>query len=224
MPREITKTVYTYDELIALHKDGKVTDKALERAKTWLGEGNTDHDWWDATLDGWVQALDKIGFIDADISFRGFWSQGDGASFKSGIDLEKLADFFSTEVSPDDEALGWIIREYHQPTNPAYKRLRTLGYYCYPCKVARTSSQYSHERTCRVELEFNSAGDYDRASRVAKLLKALAEDAEAYRLILCRAIYDALEKEYEYLHGEEAIAETAEANGYTFLITGEREG
>jgi len=82
MPKTITKevTLYTFKELVDLEKVGTLK-RACERARAWLQEGQTDHDWWDHTYDTWKSALAQIGFDNADISFSGFWSQGDGASF-----------------------------------------------------------------------------------------------------------------------------------------------
>lgn len=66
---------YTYDQLEA---------SAKERAKQWWAEGSGDDNWWyETTLDEAKEGLSKIGFSDPDISFSGFGSQGDGASFTS---------------------------------------------------------------------------------------------------------------------------------------------
>ena len=47
MPRTITKTVYTFRELLVLRREGKVAQKTLQRVRSWLTEGQTMYDWWE---------------------------------------------------------------------------------------------------------------------------------------------------------------------------------
>ena len=61
MPRSITKTIYTFRELLVLRKEGKTTKKAVHKAKNWLIEGQTDHDWWRYFHESWKKALNQIG-------------------------------------------------------------------------------------------------------------------------------------------------------------------
>lgn len=94
MAKQITKTLYTYRELKGLHDRKKISAQAFERATDWLREGQTDHDWWDSVYEIWQSALAQLGFEDAKISFSGFWSQGDGASFTcASVDVRKLITF-----------------------------------------------------------------------------------------------------------------------------------
>ena len=98
MPRTITTTVYTYQELLDL---GKMP--AIQKARDWLREAITSTDWWEYTLDTWRAALNQIGFNrDPNIDFSGFWSQGDGASFTFNIELALLARFLSTPIVPEN--------------------------------------------------------------------------------------------------------------------------
>jgi hypothetical protein len=230
MPREITKTIYTFQELLDLHKAGKATSKAIENAREWLRESATDHDWYEFTTDCWKEALAQIGFTDAKIAFSGFWSQGDGASFTANIDIEKLANFLATEITPSKTIAGtpedfrpWLADKAgnHKATNAKYRRLVTLGYFLYPSKVERTSHNYSHERTCRVNIEFNTVG---RADKVEALLNEFESDAETLRLALCRAIYKDLEEDYDSQTSDESLTEFADGNDYTFTLGGKREG
>jgi hypothetical protein len=229
MPREITKTVYTYQELLDLHKAGKATSKAIDRAKDWLRQGVSDYEWYDCLFDRWTEALAQIGFSDAKLQFRGFWSQGDGASFTADIELDKLADFLATDIAPSEKIEGdpedfrpWLVHMAGTVgTNPKYRRLATLRYYCNPCKVERTSSHYCHENTCKVSVYLDRARP---GSHIEKLLDEFEKDAEALRLALSKALYRDLETDYDYLTSDESLAENAESNGYTFTITGAREG
>jgi hypothetical protein len=230
MPREITKTIYTFRELLDLHKAGTATSKAIDKAREWLRQAATDGEWYEFTTDTWKEAMAQIGFTDAKIAFTGFWSQGDGASFTANIDVDKLADFLATKIEPSKTIAGepedfrpWLADKAgaHKATKAKYRRLKALGDLLYPSKVERTSHQYSHERTCRVTIEFNSTG---RADKVEKLLNEFEADAEALRLALCQALYNDLEEDYEGQTSDESLEEFAAGNDYTFTLAGTREG
>ena len=77
----------TYDQL---------ADLAQERARDWYRRAFEHDDMWhEHTLDEWKAELAEMGFVDADIAFSGFWSQGDGASFTCPrFDIFKYAEFF----------------------------------------------------------------------------------------------------------------------------------
>ncbi len=226
--KQITKTVYTYRELLDLNKAGNASSTAVEKAKAWLREGQTDGEWYEYVYDMWKQALAQIGFIDAKISFSGFWSQGDGASFTANIDLEKLVDFLVTEIAPKDCIEGepedfrpWIVHQCKgKLTDAKYRRLARIGEHLDESKVERTDNHYSHERTCRVSLTIYRR----RCPAVEKLLEEFAKDTEELRLDLSRAIYRCLNDEYDHLTSDETLLETADANDYTFTIGGTREG
>src|SRR3546814_15803078 len=88
MPTVIETTVFTFDEL---------TDAAKERAREWYRISNLDYEWWDCTYDDFSTICEILGVElkthpirlmgggtrqKPCIQFRGFWSQGDGASFE----------------------------------------------------------------------------------------------------------------------------------------------
>lgn len=238
MPRDITITVYTLAELKAAADDpaSPVTAKSVERAHEWLRQGLDLFQWWDHLIkdgDGlWVPALEQIGFGEPDISFRGFWNQGDGASFTcERIDVAKLAAFLADPPEPsesigydgkDEDFRAWIVRKCGGVrSNPKFRRLaRVAGHVSAEVRRGRNSGNYVHEYTC----EFVAEMPYRDAPRVDALLAEFADAAEQLRLDLSRAIYESLREEYEYLSGEEALADAAEANEYTFDADGRREG
>jgi hypothetical protein len=65
-------------------------DDAKKRARDWFREGSAQDDWYESTVDDWKQFLSDMGFDDPEVSFSGFGSQGDGASFISTFDLDKF--------------------------------------------------------------------------------------------------------------------------------------
>lgn len=149
VPRTITKIVYTFKELLDLSKEGKASQKAVERAKHWLQEAATDFDWYSCVLDFWEHALDQIGFENAEISFSGFWCQGDGASFTASVDLDKLVAFLADTVQAKDrievvegkeQFLPYIVNLIGgKPTNPKYRRLLLVRDYIGDVAVERNS-------------------------------------------------------------------------------------
>ena len=229
MPAVITKTVYTFAELIEARKAGKVNDRAVSQARQWLQEGATDHDWFDYTVGEWKKALEYIGFLNAEINFSGFWSQGDGASFTASVDLERLLRFMSNppggKQQLDTDKDGnyvwgpWLVwkAEGVRSNKKFSSVLLRVDDRCY-LKVIRNSHQYSHERTCGLEDECNVTSKMTKA-----LWKEFVESVEELRVDLCHAIYKDLEKEHEYLNSDEQLAESSDANDYTFDETGHRD-
>lgn len=244
MPKTITKTVYTFAELIEkFGENGKPTEKARE----WLQQGATDHNWWDGVYDNWTEALRSIGFDDVEISFSGFWSQGDGASFVSkSIDTAKLLRFLGTDFEPlrEDEHIDeenwprYIIREIKgkPATDRRFLKLIRLVDYLEP-ECTRGSHHYSHERTCRFRCGLRDHGDCNSAveigkpgcwvshtKRVRAAADAFEEAAEQLRLDICRAIYKDLEEEYEYRTADAQLIDDCDANDWTFDEDGRRDG
>ena len=165
MPRTITKTVYTFGELLSLHREGKVTQKTVQRTRTWLIEGQTMHDWWEYVFDLWKKALDQIGFENAKITFSGFWSQGDGASFTANVDVATLANFMATNHEATDSIAAsndpggenfrsWIVKQMGGLNSDRRYRKLALVADSIDARVNRISNRYSHENTCAFRADF----------------------------------------------------------------------
>lgn len=230
MAKQITKTVYTYAELLDMRKKDQVTQKAVDRARQWLTEVLSDDGWYESTIEDWKTALAQVGFTDADIAFSGFWSQGDGASFTAKLDIAKLVTFLSTPIKGepvilDGEPNGWLAYIVDKlgagkVTNDRYGYLTWIldnlsG------QVTRTDGRYSHENTCRAAVELD-----DRKSRpeIETLVNAFEKDVEALRYKLSKIIYRALEEDYNGRVSDESVNDFAHANDYTFEANGRREG
>lgn len=182
-----TKTeVYKFNEL-----PKEVQEKALENQR----DINTDYDWFDCTVDDSKQHLTEIGFNEPEIYFSGFWSQGDGASFKAQVDLKK-----------------WL------KVNKLANKYRALYFHAdeYSLNITK-SGNYEHEYTMSIDDGY--IGDYVseksklQYDEVADMILENARDE-------ARKIYKMLEKEYNYLSSDEAIKDTIEANDYDFTIDG----
>jgi hypothetical protein len=92
---------YDFDE--DGHRGGEFTidqldDRAKENARSWWREGAADYEWWDFIYEDWKEWLERAGFSGPDISFSGFSSQGDGASFTANsFDFNKFVEMLSSE-------------------------------------------------------------------------------------------------------------------------------
>lgn len=109
--------VYFFSEL-----DPKVQAKVLDKNR----DINVDHNWYEYIISEWNKKLESIGFINAEISFSGFYSQGDGCCFKSSLDLDHflINDFEPLKKEEIDIAyepyLGWT----------AYRQGKFVSYGC----------------------------------------------------------------------------------------------
>jgi hypothetical protein len=237
-------TVRTLSQMKEAAAKGEVSHGAYDHARNFCADANTDHDWWDCTVETWKQALAQIGFLDADIQFTGFWSQGDGASFTASVDAEKIISLFVAPPAPRDQIgvdadqkeifTPWImhkvggvhVREDFTALLPLAKDGEL------EISMHRTSRHYSHSRTVSVDLEYRSPYNTDALESLKDaavnggeidydyLTDHLRNAVESLFRDLCNAIYTDLRDEYEYLTGEEAAIECAEANEYLFTENG----
>lgn len=262
MPRTIQTTVYSLQELIEIETRAKSKDKpvkqkgkllpkrtlkqasaAVERAKDWFRDMPTDYEWWDYTYEVWGDALDQIGFTGADIYFRGFSSQGDGASFTSSVDIDRLVDFLMTPIEPDKCISGvgghktrllhghsedfrpWLVHKINgKYVSPEYRFIRWAANNLI-AKVSRDryGGSYVHEHTCTFKIEIDGRS-HSQLNRLSKLVDEFEKECEQLRLDLSRAIYRDLEADYNYLTSDEGIMDFVESAEETFTIDGRRFG
>jgi hypothetical protein len=223
MPKIIQTEVFTYAELKELG-----STKAIDKARQWLQDAITDGEWHEYILELWQSALSQIGFTDPRISYSGFWSQGDGASFTAKIDVAALAEFLANPPAASDCISGdpedfrpYIVHKCGGVArNPKYAKLARITDWI-DAEIHRTDSHYAHWNTCSTRIELTG-------HRVPKLIDKLVlefrDDVETLRKDISKAIYKSLEQEYEDQRSEESITDFAEANEYTFTKDGKRFG
>lgn len=208
MPTVIEITVFTFDEL---------SNAARQRAREWYREENLDDEWWDCTYDDFSAICEILGIELATcpirsmggrtwqkpcIQFRGFWSQGDGASFEGWLAYAKGSVARIKAYAPRDIELHTIAaclasvqkRNFYR----LYADITQCGYYC-------------HEHTMQIDVRRNDAGmTADAEAIVAEAMRDLA-----------RWLYARLEAEYRRLNSDGAVEESILANAYTFTGNGE---
>jgi hypothetical protein len=138
MPKKIEIEVFTVEEL-----EPKVQEKVLDKNR----HNNTEDGFWSKwLLEDWKQKLANEGFIEPEIHFSGFNSQGDGASFDAKINIS----FFTTQTE------GEVL----EASNVRYT-----------IEKNSFANHYSHEKTRFVNWEADSCECSDIAERIAKKIE-----------------------------------------------------
>ena len=214
MPRTIETTVYTIDEL---------SEAARERVRAWYRDTCLDHEWYDFVYEDFQTICGILGIAlrtspvrlygggtrdKPHVFFRGFASQGDGASFEGAYSHPRGAAKGIRAHAPQDTELHRIADELQAVQKRNFWQLTG---------TIRTCGNYCHEYSMTFEVE--------RDSPTWQPMTDGAEDAviEAMR-DLARWLYRQLRQEYEHLTSDGAIDETVGANGWTFTAGGERFG
>jgi hypothetical protein len=164
-------------------------------------EKDVDLDWViEAEQDG-LEA--EFGLANVEISFSGFWSKGDGASFTGRVvDIPK----FIRAIGIKDEIL-----------DKAMQALEDV----YEMSIVRIDSRYVHENTVRFDLDpiddtelilMSPFGIGDITLDLNDLLVEIGLEDKASKWVKerSREIYDKLEKAYEYEFSGEVAEEWAD--------------
>lgn len=189
--KTISVDVFTFDEL-----KPEVQEKVLND----LRHVNTEHDWYEDVEITWREKLQDMGFKDSEISFSGFSSQGDGASFVcKWIDL-RLWIGQTPERLKKYEALIPLIEEEDVTAS-----------------ITRINYHYVHARSISADVGYGGRTEGDEhESLVVELEKDLDTDAES----ISNKIYRELEADYDALTSDESVRETIKLNEWTFEING----
>jgi len=194
--RTVQTTLYTYDEL---------SDAAKERAREWFRQGNFDFDWW---ADVYIDAKDiggMLGFSDMDISFSGFWSQGDGASFTGQWHAKDVKPGAVKAYAPKDDKLKAIAAKLEALAAESPDA---------SIRLYRLSHQYAHRYTIGFDAVERRIGFEEIPDDYITRFKSAAYDLMGW-------IYRQLEQEYEYLTSDESIAEAIKAGAFEFTAYGD---
>lgn len=213
--------VYQFDELSEGAKEKALNDaRDMEVAFP---------DWWHAVYDQWTEKLEEIGYTlktravglmgggtrhDPDIQFTGFWSQGDGASFTSYVDVDKVAE----RIGMDDDLarLRDLLRDGEW--DPEGEDDVDL----FEVSIDRSrSAHYVHEMTMTRSVHpwYLDADTRTEEQQIAnRLADAILDDAREQ----AQELYKSLEQEHEFLTSDEVVAEGLQANEVEFTEDGER--
>lgn len=204
--KTIQLELFTFNEL---------SDEA--KAKAIESERNSENleYYYSGEIEYYQDVLKHIGFNNVEISFSGFHSQGDGASFtadydSSLINLDELknhnTDLYSL-MARNDSVFG--------VSGLTSDNVITAN-------VKRISHHYSHHNTLVIDdIEINGCewGDID-CKKTDAAFEAIENYLTSLKDDICYIIYNSLEREYDYQTSDEYIAELLTINDYNFLIDG----
>ena len=214
MPQVIEITVYTIDEL---------SDAAKEKARAWYRESCLDYEWYDFVYEDFRTICGILGVTLATspvrlhgggtrdkphLYFRGFWSQGDSASFEGSYSHAKGAAKAIRAHAPLDTELHRIADELQAVQRRNFHALHA---------TIRQQGRYCHEYTMQIEVERDSPTWQPPTDGAEDTVTEAMRD-------LARWLYRQLRQEYEHLTTDAAIDETLAANCFTFTAGGERFG
>ena len=205
--KTIQLELFTFDELnddakkVAIQDHREVADIHLDHEVSYWQNG----------------ALSGTGFIIDEISYSGFYSQGDGASFtgyydSAQIDLEKLR--------------GFSLKAYElmARNDSVFGASGLTSDNVITADIKRISHRYSHENTVSIEnIEINGIewGDFGSDDdKHNKAFEAIENYLTELKNSLCHLIYSSLQSEYEDQNSDEYISEILVINEYYFTADG----
>ena len=215
------KTEFLFSEL---SKD------AQRNALDELRDINVNYDYWhDDVIDQFKEDMEMLGLSDVEVSYSGFYSQGDGASFTAdvsdpGVFMKEALILESDEwldlgdnVKPKDELdalrsdlldIGFDTREKLTPEN-------------FIISIRRTSSRYSHENTIEGDVDIEDIPEsIEDEFPQDRYTEKLTEHVTNWARRRSRKLYSDLEKEYDHLTSDEVVKDAIEDNDYLFTEDG----
>lgn len=215
------KTKFLFSEL---SKDAQ--SNALDE----LRDINVQYDGWhDGVIDQFKEDMEMLGLSDVEVSYSGFYSQGDGASFTAdvsdpGVFMKEALILESDEwldlgdnVKPKDDLdalrsdlldIGFDTREKLTPEN-------------FIISIKRKSSRYFHENTIEGDVDIEDIPEsIEDEFPQYRYTEKLTEHVTNWARRRSEKLYRDLEKEYDYLTSDEELKDSIENNDYLFTEDG----
>ena len=201
-------------------EDKKVYDKIIEKHHN----TNVDFDdWYEFVFEDFLEDHkskdDGLEIEYKDISFSGFWSQGDGASFTGKVTWKYISDFIKRNKSSLPKMEKFI--RYHKKECEEHRPL--IGY------IKRIDRHYSHYNTVNLELDYDEDGptnvhfcDYvkDNLFEYKGEFKDLDNMLSEELKNMMKDLYKKLEETYDDLTSNEQVEESLMANEFLFDANG----
>lgn len=170
-------------------------------------ERDIDLDWLVSSLEADIE--EDFSLENVEISFTGFYNQGDGASFTGRVNNIPA---FIRAIGIEDEILPKVLESLEE---------------IYEMRVVRINSRYSHENTVAFEIEeiddteliiMSGFGIGDITIDLNETLEEIGLEKKASEWVKekSREIYRTLRKAYEEEFGEEVAVEWADNVGLRF--------
>jgi len=166
---------------------------------------NVNWDWWQFIVERFIERAAKQGFeVEAkNVYFSVSSSQGDGASFTGGVDVEKF-----------------LLA--HKGGNEFRGILNAMREFGGGVQIVRNSTHYAHHNTCGFGInDIETAirdytwddADSKRKKKLVKDMNEILEWIDDIRIELCKKLYRELEEEYYDQISDEAVLETIKSEG-----------
>lgn len=183
----------------------KIVIEAIQNSRSFT-EQEVDLDW---VIENETEDLMTLGLDNVEISFSGFWSQGDGASFTARVN--DIPAFIKT-IGIEEEILPKVLAAFEE---------------VYEMSIVRIDSRYVHENTVRFEIEemddtelviLSGFGFGDITVDLNDTLEEIGLETKASSWVKskCKEIYRTLEKAYYEEFSDEAAEEWADLMGLRF--------
>ena len=182
MSEQVKITLFTFDEL---------SEESQQKLIEGFRDGYEPH--YEIVYDVFALRMSEdygANLKTEDITWSGFWSQGDGASFTCDFDTEVLLPILKEELNEDQVAL---LEEIDAEID---------------CASIRTGYQYSHENTVRgkVSIYYGDAY-YDRMVQINEIHDILENKLTEIIREESRNLYKRLEDFYDQETEDERIVE-----------------
>lgn len=195
-------TTVTAPELLIL--DEKRFDKEHQRWYAYV----LDYDWWEYTYDDFKATCATKGVSVSDMTFSGFWSQGDGAAFAGHVCIPT----FMEQQGLDEKYPALYIAAKN---DGSYVRVRfTRGNNMQCADYAMCGNQTEPAGVFDGLDQETWEALVDEQDGDANLEKDIMEFCED----LAHDLYTALEAEHDHLTSKESFLESCECNEITFEI------
>ena len=182
-------------------------------------------DWHEPIIEDFEEQMKELGVADIEVSYSGFYSQGDGASFTGGVFDTKT--FMSKalvlkgtewldmgeEEKPEDEGsrlradlldIGFDTREKLTPDN-------------FYIKIERLSDRYSHENTIEGRVSIEDVPESIEDEIPYQTIESEIEDKVTnWARSESKDLYRKLERYYDELRSDEIVEETIAQSDYKF--------
>lgn len=196
MPKKVTIDAYEITEL-----EGRAKEHAMDKLREW--ESETANETFQEDLNSyWKDKLEKQGFNEVEFQYSLGYSQGDGVSFTSTLDVKQ---FLKAHKLQKEFPIIW--KYYEEIYVDAW--------------IKRTGHHYVHSNTVDAIVEVTSC---DLPDTICEQIDKEADDLEKVigetKDDLCREIEENGYEHFEYFDSEENIIETAEANDWLFDKSG----
>lgn len=207
--KKITITLYRFEEL------PETTQKQVTQK---LGNINVDYSfWYEYSYDHFTKLCALLGITveSKSLHFKGFYSQGDGSSFRADVDLVKLMEAVKsrawTELMPEHE----LDINAPEVSNRLISLIKE--------GVIDVSANVNAHRSSTgiaacLDWNYNSSRNFSNIERAFSCLENWFEKTAE---TLNNYLYKSLQTEYEFVTSEQSVAETIIANEYLFTADGE---